>query len=88
MMISIDDQSLGVVSNLKGNRRLKGNALTPGIHTFAFTNIAAYFVDPTKGPTITASGLSCAGVFELRDPKTVLTANIASGLNGLMCVIQ
>jgi hypothetical protein len=88
MTISIDGRVVGAVSNLKGNRELKVNALSPGVHAFTFADISAYFVDPVKEPTITANGFSCAGVFELRESKTVLKANVGSGPNGLMCVIQ
>jgi hypothetical protein len=48
----------------------------------------AYFVDPTKGPSMTGQGFSCSGLFELVAPKAVLKVNIGSGPNGMMCSLQ
>jgi hypothetical protein len=48
----------------------------------------AYFIDPSKGPSMTGGGFSCGGLFEVFTSSAVLKINVGSGPNGVMCALH
>jgi len=88
MGVTVDGKDVGDLSNLREERQLKVPPLSSGVHKFAFTNIKVYFIDPAKGPSMTVSGLSCEGLWELLPQRTRLKANVGSGPNGVMCSLK
>jgi hypothetical protein len=88
MDVSVDGRPAGHLSNLAGKTELRLGELSTGTHTFAFTNMKVYFIDPAKGASMTGEGFGCGGIFQVSSPRTVLKLNIGSGQLGVMCTLQ
>jgi hypothetical protein len=88
MDVSVDGRPVGHLSNLAGKNEFRLGDLSAGVHTFAFTNMKVYFIDPAKGASKTAEGFGCGGIFQVAAARTVLKVNIGSGQLGVMCTLQ
>jgi hypothetical protein len=89
MDVLVDGQLIGQISNINGaSPTLKLSKLSGGLHKFVFANMKAYFVDPVKGLTLSGSGFTCDGRFELSPGQPTLRANVGSGPNGMMCALR
>jgi hypothetical protein len=89
MDVYVDGKQVGRLSNGdNAPRQLQVADLSPGIHKFAYARMNAYFIDPVKGRSLTASGFACAGLFELAADRNAFKVNVGSGPNGMMCTLQ
>ncbi len=70
MTIQIDEDQDYVFDNMKGPLTVDVGELEEGAHTFNFTNVVVYFMNPQIGPQQTIGGLSCEGEFTVAKKKT------------------